>query len=230
MIGILTALLLIFAGTANVVSPDEIKSVVREYVLSHLDSSLRKDAVVEFRSLPEPIRLSHSEYTLRVGSESTPRLRGNVSLPVEIVSEGKIQRRAMVSIRVTTFGNALAAKHQLERHTKVSDSDFEVQRMELSSVPDDVVANASQLTGKRTRKVISSGSTLRESALEIAPSVLQDEVVTLIVKTKRVILSTNAIAKEDGLLGSVIKVQKINSHERIEAKVVGEHTVEITME
>lgn len=227
---ILAALLFIFAGRTNVVSPDEIKSVVYEYVISCLDSSLRKDAVVEFRSLPGPVRLSDSEYTLRVGSESTPRLRGNVSLPVEIVSQGNILRLAMVSIRVTTFGNALLARHRLERHTKVSDADCEVARVELSSAPADLVANASQLTGKRTRKMILPGSMLRESALEIAPSVVQDEAVTLTIRTKRVILSTSAVAKEDGLLGRVIRVQKTNSHQQIEAKVVGEHKVEIAME
>lgn len=230
MIAILTVLLFIFAETTNIVSPDGIKSIVNRYILAHLDTSLRKDAVIEFRSLPEPIRITTASYILLVGSENVLQFRGNVSLPVEIFIEGKVQRRLMVSVRIKLYGTVLVAKKQLERHAKVIDADCEFQTAELTSLSDDIITKSGQLTGKRTTRIISAGSVVRASALETAPAILQDEAVTLIVKTKRMILSTIAVAKEDGLLGSIIKVQKLDSHERIEAKVIGEHTVEVSME
>ena len=83
----------ILLGQTSIVEVDEIKCAVNEYVISRLDSTLRKDAIMEFRGGLERVSVSGSEHTLRVGLGEERVLRGIVCLPVEITSDGKLARR-----------------------------------------------------------------------------------------------------------------------------------------
>jgi flagella basal body P-ring formation protein FlgA len=229
---IFTILMFIFLRptAASFVEADEIKSAVSQYIFSRLDTAFRKDAIVEFRAGIERVSLSGRDHTLRVGLGEERTLRGIVCLPVEIASEGKVRRQMVVSVKIRLFGQVFIADQQLERHSNISDKGIGSRYMELTSMPDDVILSKDQLYGKRTSRIVGAGSVLRESSLELIPLVVRDESVTLIVRTGHVRLSTTAVAKEDGVFGSTIEVQKVDSHERIEAVVIDEHTVQVTME
>ncbi len=230
MSGIFTIMTFILLGQTNVVEVDEIKSAVSQYVFSRLDSTMRKDAIIEFRGGLERVSISGSEHTLRVGLGEERVLRGIVCLPVEITSAGKVAREMLVSLKIRLFGQVLVAGRQFERHSNVFDQDVGTRYAELTSMPDDVVMRKDQLSGKRTSRIIGAGSILRESSLELIPLVFRDEQVTLIVRAGHVKLSMKGVAKDDGVFGSMIEVQKLDSHERIEAVVIDEHTVQVTME
>ena len=230
MNGIFTLLTFMFLGPTNTVEVDEIKSAVSQYVISRLDSAMRKDAIIEFRGGLEPVIIQGSEHTLRVGLGEERILRGIVCLPVEITSGGKVARQMVVSLKVRVFGLVFVAARQLDRHTSVSDDGVSSRYVELTSLPDDVVIRKEQLRDKRTSRIIGAGSILRESSLELIPLVFRNEHVTLIVRAGRVKLSMQGVAKDDGVFGSMIEVQKGDSHERFEAVVIDEHTVQVTAE
>jgi flagella basal body P-ring formation protein FlgA len=230
MNGIFTILTFMLLGRTNAVEVDEIKNAVSQYVYSRLDSAMQKDAIIEFRGGLERVIVSGKEHTLRVGLGEERKLRGIVCLPVEITSDGKVARQMVVSLKVRLFGPAFVADRQLERHLNVSAEGIGSRCIELTSLPDDVIVRREQLNGKRTSRIIGAGSILRESSLELIPLVFRNEHVTLIVMAGHVKLSMQGVAKDDGVFGSIIEVQKIDSHERIEAVVIDEHTVQVTTE
>ena len=230
MNGIFTILTFMFLGRTSAVEVDEIKNAVSQYVYSRLDSTVQKDAVIEFRGGLERVGVPGDDHTVRVGLGEERILRGIVCLPVEITSGGKVIRQMVVSIKVRVFGQVFVAGRQFERHSNISVEGVNCRYAELTSMPDDVVMRKEQLTGKRTSRIIGAGSILRESSLELIPLVFRGEQVTLIVRSGHVKLSTKGLAKEDGVFGSMIEVQKLDSHERIEAVVIDEHTVQVTTE
>ena len=62
---------------------------------------------------------------------------------------------------------------------------------------------------------------------EPIPVVNQGSTVTLIMKSNNVTVKTKAIVREDGKSGDVVLVQKKGSRERLKARVVDQHTVEL---
>ena len=230
MNALFTLAMFLLIGRTSVVEVGEIKSAVFHFVISRLDSTFRNDAVVEFRGGLNRVSIASPEHTIRVGSDHLPVFRGYVSVPVEIDGGGRIQRQMIVSVKVRLFGQVYVAKHQLERHENLTEDDVTRRLVEITFLPDDIVLRQDQLTGRRSSRMIAEGGLLRESSLELIPLVFRDERVTLLVKAGNVLVSSSGIAKEDGVFGSTIEVQKVDSHERIRAVVVDDHTVEVTME
>ncbi len=230
MSGLFIIIALILPGRSSIVEVDEIKSAVSRYVISRLDTAMQKDAIIEFRGGLERVSVPGADHTVRIGLGEEHIMRGIICLPVEIASGGRVSRQMVVSLRVRLFGRIFVAGRQLESHANLSDENVTFRYAELTSMPDDVVMRKEQLSGKRTSRIVGAGSILRESSLELIPLVFRGEQVTLIVRAGNVRLSMKGLAKEDGVFGSTIEVQKVDSHERIEAVVIDEHTVQVTTE
>ena len=149
---------------------------------------------------------------------------------VDVTTEGKVERRLAVLVTVRTFGSVLVTSKQLERHAIVGIGDARVETLETTTLPKDVLGAPEQLANMRTKRIIGEGSVLTESLFEQLPVVGQGEIVKLKVRSKSVLLTLQAVAKEDGRQGSLITVQKVGSHDRIRARVIGPGTVEIVVE
>lgn len=229
MIVLLIIMAMWFGDTGTVVKPEALKRAVEEYVHNQFAGSAQT-VVIEFRSLPNEIVVSNAGYSFRVAPEGPPRLSGNTSVPVEIVVQDKVERRVLVPIKVRTFGNVAVAAKQLMQHALMLKDNVEMQTVETTTLPQDVVTSVEALREKRTTRIISQGSVLRESMIEHIPLVQQDETVTLIVKLKGVEVSTRVLAKENGRRGEYILVQKMETHEKLKAKVVNNKIVQLDVD
>ncbi|HTX18023.1 MAG TPA: flagellar basal body P-ring formation chaperone FlgA [Bacteroidota bacterium] len=230
MNGILSIFMLLLGGHTVTVEVQEIRKTVTEYIISRIDSTERKDAMVEFRGTLSPVTVDGERYALRVDPLEGESLRGFVTVRLEIVSQGKVQRTLALSLKVRVFGEALFTARQFDRHVVLQQADVASRAVEITDLPDDFITRFDQLDGQRTSRIVEAGCLLRKSILEQVPLVYRDEPVTLIVRAGTVRLSVEAIAREDGIAGKTIEVQKKDSHERIRAVVVDEHTVQVTAE
>lgn len=226
----MTAFLIImtlwFGDTMTVVKPEALKRAVEEYVRNQFRGSAQT-IIVEFRSSPNGIVVSDVGYSFRVAPEGSARLSGNVSLPVEIVVKDKVERRVLVPFKVRTFANVIMASKQMQQHTLITKENVEMQTVETTLLPQDIVTSFEMLTEKRSSRIISQGSILRESMIETVPLVQRDETVTLVVKSKGVEVTTKALAKENGRRGDFILVQKLETRERLKARVVNNKLVQL---
>ncbi len=87
-----------------------------------------------------------------------------------------------------------------------------------------------ELDGKRTTRMIAVNSILTRSMVERIPVVTQDREVTLEVRSKNAVVTDAAIARQDGAIGDIICVQRAVSHQRLRAKVISEHRVQIILD
>jgi flagella basal body P-ring formation protein FlgA len=222
-------LFLWFSSQGRMVLMEEIKQMVTQYIHAAGPPSA-DEVVVEFRSVPVDISVSREKYELRVATDGLPVLRGNVSLPVEVVCGGATEKRFVVSVKIRRFGNVLFAAKQLSRHAQVGEEDILVQKAETTTLPADILRQPGQLQGKRTSRIVSNGSVICGSMLEAPPLVTPEDRVNLIVRTKSVTVSVDAVAKEDGRLGEIVTVERRGVRGRLKAKVVNEKTVVLVLD
>jgi flagella basal body P-ring formation protein FlgA len=227
MIACIMFLILLWLPPAGTVVPvGAIQEAVEKYVHDQRDHS-QGTAIVEFRSLPGAVSIAGSTYDVRVCNERTTEVKGNVSLPIEIVSERGVERRLIVSIKVRTFQAVLIASKQLLRHATMSNELAELKTVETTSLPADIISDPRPLLGMRTKKIIPAGSVLRECMLEAIPLIHAGDSVTMLVKSGNVTISTGAIAEEDGRWNEQVKIRKVGTRVAVKGRVVGAGIVQL---
>jgi flagella basal body P-ring formation protein FlgA len=214
------------ADREAVVHPDRVKQAVERFVASRSGDDAEETEVTFVGPLKE-ISVPGGEPELRVAAADGREYRGSCTVFVEVLVKGKVERRVPVSVRVRTFGKVLVSTRMMERHETVGDGDFDLRRVETTSMRSGLVRSGEQLVLKRTSRIVPPGSVLYESMLEPLPIISRGDVVTLRVLANGVVLSVPATAREDGCLGEQITVQKIDSHVRLRGKVSGPDLVEI---
>jgi flagella basal body P-ring formation protein FlgA len=182
---------------------------------------------IEFRSSISPVPVPPGQKKIMVGSGAVRPLRGNVSIPVDVMVADSVVRRLLVSVRLRGFGTVLMAARQLDRGVELTGEDVVQQRVELTTLPDDCLIDVSALKGLQTARIITAGSVLRECNFNPVPIIRQGDHVSLTVRSGRILLRSEAIARESGGKGSMISVQVAGRTERLRARIVAPGTVEL---
>jgi flagella basal body P-ring formation protein FlgA len=225
--------LLVWIGTvaaiaAQTVPAERIRDEVRSFLRTRFEGT-QEEIEITFREGQEGIVVPSGNVHLRVASEGNGEYRGSCTVVVELSAGGKLVKAVPVQVRVRTFGRLLVAKSRIERHARMTSSDFESRRVETTGLRTDWVRSPEAVETKRTRRMIGPGSVLYESMLERIPVVFQGDRVTLRVVANGVTLSVQAIAREDGYAGESITVQRLDAHARVQARVAGPDIVEIAV-
>lgn len=211
------------------IQSSHIEQFVEKYIRSYISDST-KEVVVEFRNVPNGITAPCDEYRLRIADESGKTFRGNFSLPVEIICDGKVYRRLVVSVKVRTYENVLVASAFINRNENIQTDKVISKKIETTTLPNDVIKEISQLNGKRTRRIINEGNILFGNAFENQPTVRRNDILDLVVNSKSIKLATRVIAKEDGSINDVIAVEEVDSRKKLKAVVLNNKTVEIRLD
>lgn len=226
---VLLVLLCEVLGGACRVPRGGIERAVEHYIHERYKGS-SAEVTIEFRSVPDDLVVRGKEFTLRVSEEAIPALSGHVSLPVEVLANGRVDRRFMVSVRVRTFDTVLVAARQLGRHEELTVADIRHERIETTIFAGAELIRDSRLVGLRTKRIINAGAVLTSGVTEPVPDVPQGTPVTLIVTGNHIRLSMEAVAKEDGMRGHRVAVQRVGSTARVEATVLDRKTVEMRVD
>ena len=83
-----------------------------------------------------------------------------------------------------------------------------------------------QVKGLRSTRALRPGEVLTEAGVEAIPLVKRSEVVRVQAFCGAFIISTQAIACEDGTSGAVIHVRNVQTRQEFSAKVTGVGAVE----
>jgi len=223
---LLLCILTILDGNRATVTTEEIRSAVERYLHDNLPSASVVTTEIEYRSLPADVKVPAGTRTVRVAPKQGMHLKGRVGLPVEIVCGGKVHTTILCSVVIRTFEEVYVAVRPLGKNEMLDPSLFIVQRIETTEMDDVLTANSS-LMGLRTKRMLNERSALRRSAVEMAPAVRRDQLVSMLVRTGSVTVGASGVAKDDGALGAVVPVQRLGSKETVQARVVGHQIVEI---
>jgi flagella basal body P-ring formation protein FlgA len=189
-----------------------------------------EDLVVEVRGSNLPPAACPDGGMVRIPGGPLTVVRGNVSVPVELVAGQTVCARGIVSVRVRTFGSVVVALRALGRHAVIGPGDIALRRCETTSMPSGVVSGDSMCIGMRTTRMLNEGTVLRADMLETLPLVEQGTPVVLRVHSGAAVVSVAAVARTDGRLHEWITVERMPGHTATRARVAGPGTVERILE
>jgi flagella basal body P-ring formation protein FlgA len=91
------------------------------------------------------------------------------------------------------------------------------------------IGNASDLIGRTPKRSIRPGEPVRPSDVQIPIAVHKGEFVTVILQTRAIMLTAQAIALEDGAIGQAIRVSNARSKRTLDATVTGPGNVALAI-
>ncbi|MBX2989603.1 MAG: flagellar basal body P-ring formation protein FlgA [Bacteroidetes bacterium] len=203
--------------------------MIEQFIGSKLaaQSSAEVEFAVEFRKVPVNGSVTLKGATFRVADKGSMLLRKNVLLPIEVVQNGRVEHTFLVSVKIRRFGKVMIASDKIEKGQSGDSIAARREEVETTMLSEDVITDPKKLVGKRAKRIINAGSVLTESMFEGIPTITQGSPVTLSVKSNSIVIGVQAIAREDGAKGDIIKVQKTGSGNRFTARVVDEKNVEL---
>ncbi|MFZ4619142.1 MAG: flagellar basal body P-ring formation chaperone FlgA [Bacteroidota bacterium] len=221
----LVLMMMLLGGDRSVLKSSDFQQVIDQYLKENLHTE-GVETEYSFRSLPNEIVLPKGEYSIRVAQTQPLVKKGYSGIPVEIVNSGKVERVILCSVFIRTFENVFVIIRPFEKNEEIDASFLAVSRVETTTMNDAVTAMM-PVAGLRTKRMVKENTILQRSFIEEIPAVKRDQPVSILVKAENLTIGSAGIAKEDGLIGEEILVQRAGTRETVRAKIVGQSIVEI---
>ncbi len=162
---------------------------------------------------------------IKIIDQNKLSVNGNLAyIPIEIVSANGRSVRSYVTIRLELFKKVFVAAKQIEAKEPLSSSDVKIKTVnisELRGTPVDLNENISKF---RSRVNINSGEIIRTEMIEEQPVITAGQTITAKAVFGSVVVSTKAVARQNGLEGEIIKILTDNN-KQLNARVIDSNNV-----
>ncbi len=130
-----------------------------------------------------------------------------------------------VWFEIKAYQSVLTAQHNIPKHTVLSAHDFSIQKQDiagLASLPLTQIPSDTWLNHSLTK-----GEVLTLSHISPKPAIIKDSKVHVHIHAEGVIVSTEAIADEDGYQGQTITLHNMQSKKQFHALVSAPNEAEV---
>jgi flagella basal body P-ring formation protein FlgA len=207
-------------------SASQIQEVVESFLAVHF-ANLPYRMSIEKMRVNEEVVVPAGRINYMVVPPKRTDFRGTVHLPVDVMVDGKKERRIWVTADIVCHTEVVAIRRPVERHGMLQQADVERIEMDVSRLPSDVITDIQDAIGKRVKHSLKPGAALRAEWIEIPPLVKKGEVVTVVAEKEGLRVSTIGETCSSGRLGERIRVVNLSTKRSVYAIVVDEKTVHI---
>jgi len=182
------------------------------------------------------VRLGQLDSRLRLKSCSLPveafmpnggRAMGNTTVGVRCPDEDGWN--IYVSARIDVFGPVLVARQPLARGATVQDTDLELVERNLSNLPYGYYTDSEPVAGMLAKRTIAAATVVTPQMLIAPKLVKRGERVTVVAEAGPLKIRTVGKALSDGKSGDVVRVQSEGSKRVVDAIVVSQGVVKVTL-
>lgn len=131
-----------------------------------------------------------------------------------------------VTARVERFAPVVVAKRSIARGDLIRRLDVELEWVSRS-VPPQTARALEEVVGQQARQTVSEGSTLMQYQVQAPIVVRRGDLVEIYVQTGGVVARTKAVAKQDGGMDDLVKVETLDTKKPIVARVAGYRLLEV---
>lgn len=156
---------------------------------------------------------------------SSKPVAGTVPIRVTLYLKDGTATAFAATARVRIYDTVLVAARRLNRHEVLPEDAVRLERRDVTNLGDAHFTEAGQVAGQRVKRIITPGTLLRGSDIEIIPVVARGSSVMVRVEIGAVTVNSRAKALEDGEIGELIKVQDLTTGKRLVGTVAGERLV-----
>jgi flagella basal body P-ring formation protein FlgA len=183
---------------------------------------------IEELEAPRDLVLPEGQVEVRVDARGTPARLDGVTLKVDLLVDGKLQRSHWARVRAKARGKVAVVRRPLSFGQTVQSGDVELMDQELVDL-EGCLSSLEGLDGLVARRPLAPGAVLRLRDLQRPLLVRAGDIVTLTAVGPTFSISASARARQAGRQGESILVQNLDSREVVTAKVVGTGEVRIDL-
>jgi flagella basal body P-ring formation protein FlgA len=213
---------------AMTISPDLIKTSVRNFIINHLAFKKATVTIKEIR-WSGPVNLPKGKLSYHIEPKYHSDLIGKISLTIFFDVNGQLEKRLLVFAKVEVVKKVVLARNLISRGQLIQRSDLELCTLELSQIKGQPLTDIESLSGKRAIHHIYPKQVILENDVEIPPVVMRGDTVKIVVNFSNLTATARGVVRENGRIGDKIKVVNIDSKKSLYATVIDHNTVRINL-
>jgi flagella basal body P-ring formation protein FlgA len=214
-IGILFISLLLSTGLAR---GGTIADRITEHIIETFDFNPKTTEIV-VRPEIDTIFIPDSVDVI-VSCREYPEPSGHFPLKVILQQPNGALRTMSTAVDVLFYRDVLVANRRVKSRQPLSESDFDIERVEINSLVRTPVESYDRIKGMRSSRTISAGRVLTENMLEPEPVVKRGERVRILFKSGTLTVESYGTAKRDAIEGETVEVENNASGKKIYGRAV----------
>ncbi len=111
----------------------------------------------------------------------------------------------------------------------IQQSDVDLIDLPASKINKYTIAEIDQLVGKTPKRFLKANETIRHREVKDPIMVERKNLVTIVLKSSRMLLTAQGQAMESGAEGDVIRVMNINSRKVVAGRIVSANRVDVVL-
>jgi len=152
---------------------------------------------------------------------------GNFSVPIIFFVNGKIADRTWVMAKTRLFIPVVVARLPIRRGEIITEDKLRLMRKYIRNSFNDFFTRKRDILGKRAKTNIGVGEIIYRDMVEVPPVIRRGERITIVAESDTLKITAPGIAKQDGRIGEIIRVQNLLSKKIITGSVLNDHTVKV---
>lgn len=153
---------------------------------------------------------------------------GGFLLPLKISTSQGV-RNMWINGKLSFYKMAPVAKRLIQSNERISASDFEMKKTNISYAKDAVVGDLTVLStnGIMAGKIMNIGDVLYSADLKKEPAAKRGQAVKLLIGNDTFEVTANGVTEESGVIGDMIKVKNVDNAKILSGILIEKGTVRI---
>ncbi|MGD8900796.1 MAG: flagellar basal body P-ring formation chaperone FlgA [Desulfobacterales bacterium] len=204
----------------------EIENIVSEFIVQQTPPDNTTMRIKEIR-IPGNVILPKGRITYNVTAPRKQKLMGRCPITVDFSVNGSVHKKVWTTAMIEVLGSVVVTRKPLGRHKPITEDDIEMQTLDLSNLPANVLTDREAVIGKRTKRAVGAQTPLRADSIELPPLVKRGDLVVIIAESENLKITTLGQVKKKGRRGERIPVVNLDSKKVLQARVVDANTVKV---
>ncbi len=209
-----------------VLTEREVRGAVERFLAEKVQGRGWETTITQL-AVPQGIQLPKGQRDLELIAPSSWDGWGPVTIALVVRVDGEVVRNISLRLLVDARTAMVVARRQLLAGTVVSAADLAVEKRDLAQAGGFDVKRIADVVGKRLKSTVRTGAPVRSDQLLAVPVVRSGQLVTIIADNAGFRITVTGRAKSSGGVGDLIRVENLNSHREIPARVLDSDTVEV---
>lgn len=209
------------------VGPEKIQAIIGQYIKKNKQNLPVAEIRFIPRSLPLPFSLPVGDLTQEV-IPSDPGILGSSRFSIIFRVDNRVVKNISVRGSIEALADVVVAAGPLRRGEILRPGQLSTALMDISSLNNPGM-EPGDLIGKKLTRTLRAGSPVLLSMVEELPMVRRGERVKIVINSGQMHLTATGLARSDGALNQMIRVQNINSQKFIYARVAAPGLVEVLL-
>ena len=208
-------------------SMQEIQSSAEAFISGLVGKSTAKVSIKPANDV-KSIVLPDGKVDIRTELVSPYTVNDNILLRFILSVDGRDCEKRIIPFKVDVIKDVVMTAKDIDLHKVLVADDLVIasQNIGLST---NAFYTKDELIGKRVKRMLSKGILVTSDMVEKPPIIKQGDLVTIVVESLFLRVTAQGKAMENGINGQVIRVINTLSMKEVQAKIVDEKTVKISL-